>query len=68
MDDLVYEILWKLEEVKRTKKAKAFFEELSVLEEAANQGSIAIDEGKIAGGNCSRRQNHFERNFAFHCN
>jgi uncharacterized protein YpbB len=33
MDELVYEILWKLEEVKRTKKAKAFFEELTVLEE-----------------------------------
>jgi len=33
MDDLVYEILWKLEEVKRIKKVKAFYEELLVLEE-----------------------------------
>lgn len=33
MDNLVHEILWKLEEVKRTKKVKAFYEELIVLEE-----------------------------------
>lgn len=33
MDELVYEILWKLEEVKRIKKVKGFYEELLVLEE-----------------------------------
>lgn len=33
MDKLVQEILWKLEEIKRIKKAKAFFDELMVLEE-----------------------------------
>ena len=33
MDNLVREILWKLEEIKRVKKAKAFFDELMVLEE-----------------------------------
>ncbi|RZJ31556.1 MAG: helicase, partial [Flavobacterium sp.] len=33
MDNLVTEILWKQEEVSRIKKAKAFYEELSLLEE-----------------------------------
>ena len=33
LDGLVYEILWKLEEIKRMKKHKAIFEELMVLEE-----------------------------------
>lgn len=33
MDHLVTELLWKLEEVKRIKKVKAFYDELSVLEE-----------------------------------
>jgi hypothetical protein len=33
MDDLVFEILWKIEEINRTKKAKAYFEELALLEE-----------------------------------
>ena len=32
-DELVYKILWKLEEVKRLKKHKAIFEELMLLEE-----------------------------------
>ena len=33
MDNLVTEVLWKLEEVKRMKKAKAFYEEIALLEE-----------------------------------
>ena len=32
VDNLVYEILWKIETVKRTKKAKAFYDELVILE------------------------------------
>ncbi|HLF51541.1 helix-turn-helix domain-containing protein, partial [Flavobacterium sp.] len=47
MDELVYEILWKLEEVKRTKKAKAFFEELSVLEEMQIKAVLQLMKAKL---------------------
>jgi hypothetical protein len=33
MDSAVYDILWKIEEVKRAKKAKAYYDELVLLEE-----------------------------------
>ncbi|UUC46314.1 helix-turn-helix domain-containing protein [Flavobacterium cerinum] len=33
MDELVFELYWKIEEIKRLKKVKSFFEELSELEE-----------------------------------
>ncbi|MET0759302.1 MAG: helix-turn-helix domain-containing protein, partial [Flavobacterium sp.] len=47
MNELVYEILWKLEEVKRTKKAKAFFEELSVLEEMQIKAVLQLMKAKL---------------------
>jgi len=47
MDDLVFEILWKLEEVKRTKKAKAFFEELSELEELQTKAVLRLMKAKL---------------------
>ena len=46
MDELVYGILWKLEEVKRTKKAKAFFEELLVLEELQTKAVLQLFKAK----------------------
>lgn len=46
MDDLVYGILWKLEEIKRTKKAKAFFEELLVLEELQTKAVLQLFKAK----------------------
>jgi hypothetical protein len=41
MDDLVFEILWKIEEVKRIKKVKAFYDELIVLEELQTKAVYA---------------------------
>ena len=46
MDELVYEILWKLEEVKRIKKAKAFYEELLVLEEMQIKAVLRLLKAK----------------------
>ncbi len=46
LDNLVHEILWKLEEVKRVKKAKAFFEELLVLEEAQTKAVLQLMKTK----------------------
>lgn len=42
MDELVSSILWKLEEINRTKKAKAFFEELLVLEELQTKAVLQL--------------------------
>lgn len=42
LDDMVSAILWKLEEIKRTKKAKAFFEELMVLEELQTKAVLQL--------------------------
>ena len=47
MDELVYEILWKLEEVKRMKKAKTFFEELIVLEEIQIKSVVRMMKAKM---------------------
>ncbi len=47
MDDLVYEILWKLEEVKRIKKVKAFYDELSVLEELQIKAVLRLMKAKL---------------------
>ena len=47
MDELVDAILWKLEEVKRTKKAKAFFEELSVLEDLQIKAVLQLMKAKL---------------------
>jgi uncharacterized protein YpbB len=47
MDDLVFEILWKLEEVKRVKKVKAFYEELSALEELQTKAVLRLMKAKL---------------------
>ena len=47
MDDLVFEILWKVEEVKRLKKAKAFYDELMVLEELQTKAVLRLMKVKL---------------------
>ena len=47
MDDLVFEILWKIEEVKRIKKAKMFYEELLVLEEVQTKAVLRLMKAKL---------------------
>jgi len=47
MDNLVFEILWKLEEVKRIKKAKAFHDELIVLEELQIKAILRLMKAKL---------------------
>lgn len=46
MDKLVWQILWKIEEIKRVKKAKAFFEELVVLEELQTKAVLQLFKAK----------------------
>jgi len=47
MDNSVYDILWKLEEVKRVKKSKAYFEELLVLEELQIKAVLQLMKAKL---------------------
>jgi uncharacterized protein YpbB len=47
MDNLVAEILWKLEEVQRLKKAKAYYEELLVLEELQIKAVLRLMKAKL---------------------
>ena len=47
MDNGVYDILWKLEEVKRVKKAKAYYEELLVLEELQIKAVLQLMKAKL---------------------
>ena len=47
MDNAVYDILWKLEEVKRVKKSKAYFEELLVLEELQIKAVLQLMKAKL---------------------
>jgi len=47
MDELVYEILWKLEEVKRTKKAKQFYDELIDLEDLQVKAILRLMKAKL---------------------
>ncbi|MCX8473419.1 MAG: helix-turn-helix domain-containing protein, partial [Sediminibacterium sp.] len=47
LDNLVFEILWKIEEVKRLKKAKLFFEELVVLEELQTKAVLQLMRAKL---------------------
>ncbi|MFV8357042.1 helix-turn-helix domain-containing protein [Flavobacterium sp. XS1P32] len=47
MDYLVFEILWKIEEVKRIKKAKMFYEELIVLEEVQTKAVLRLMKAKL---------------------
>ncbi|MFT3794490.1 helix-turn-helix domain-containing protein [Flavobacterium sp.] len=74
MDHLVSEILWKLEEVKRTKKAKAFFEELLVLEELQTKAVLQLLKAKklmetiVSGEEISKENLHTSeiRNYRNH--
>lgn len=47
MDSLVHETLWKIEEVKRVKKAKAYFEELTLLEELQTRAVLRMMKAKL---------------------
>ena len=47
MDNLVSEILWKIEEVKRIKKVKSFYEELSVLEDLQTRAILRLMKAKL---------------------
>lgn len=42
MDELVFELYWKIEEIKRLKKVKAFFEELSEIEEIQTNAVLRL--------------------------
>ncbi len=47
MDNLVYEILFKLEEVKRIKKVKAYYDELLVLEELQIKAILRLMKARL---------------------
>ena len=47
LDNLVYEILWKLEEVKRIKKVKAYYDELLVLEELQIKAVLRLMKARL---------------------
>jgi hypothetical protein len=47
MDNLVFELLWKLEEVKRMQKAKAFYNELVVIEELQIKAVLRLMKAKL---------------------
>lgn len=47
MNNLVGEILWKIEEIKRMKKAKAYFDELVALEELQTNAVLQLMKSKL---------------------
>ena len=47
MDELVFEILWKIEEIQRSKKAKAYYEELVVLEDSQTKAVLQLMKAKL---------------------
>ncbi|MBC7641892.1 MAG: AAA family ATPase [Flavobacterium sp.] len=47
MDNLVYEILWKIEEVQRTKNVKQFYEELLTLEDLQTKAVMRLMKAKL---------------------
>ncbi len=47
MDELVFEILWKIEEVQRSKKAKAYYDELVVLEDWQTKAVLQLMKAKL---------------------
>jgi uncharacterized protein YpbB len=47
MDNLVFEILWKIEEIKRLKKSKTFYDELMVLEELQTKAVLRLMKAKL---------------------
>jgi hypothetical protein len=64
MDNLVSEILWKIEEVKRIKKVKFFYEELLVLEDLQTRAILRLMKAKLliktiaAGETISKEKEH----------
>lgn len=66
MDKLVYEILWKIEEVKQMKKAKSYFEELLLLEELQTKAVLRMMKAKLlietvaSGAEISKESLHSE--------
>jgi hypothetical protein len=62
MDSILYDVLWKIEEVKRIKKAKTLFDELSVLEEVQIKAVFKLMKAKllvktIASGDIISKEN-----------
>ena len=62
MDSILYDVLWKIEEVKRIKKAKMLFDELSVLEEVQIKAVFRLMKAKllvktIASGDVISKEN-----------
>lgn len=47
LDSMVYEIIWKIEEVKRIKKVKAYYEELLELEELQIKAVLRLMKAKL---------------------
>ena len=47
LDELVFELLWKIEEVKRSKKVKGFYEELIALEELQTKAILQLMKAKL---------------------
>jgi uncharacterized protein YpbB len=47
MDDLVFEILWKVEEVKRQQKAKTYFDELMILDDIQTKAVLRLMKAKL---------------------
>jgi len=47
MDQLVYEVLWKIEEVKRMKKGKAFYDELLILDDLQTKAVLQLMKAKL---------------------
>jgi len=47
LDNLVYEIYWKLEEVQRIKKVKAYYDELLVLEDIQTKAVLRLMKAKL---------------------
>ncbi|MCL9809964.1 helix-turn-helix domain-containing protein [Flavobacterium luminosum] len=47
LDDMVYKVLWKLEEVKRAQKAKTLFDELTFLEEIQVKSVLRLMKAKL---------------------
>lgn len=47
MDQLLYEILWKIEEVKRLKKARSFYDELVILDDLQTKAILQLMKAKL---------------------
>ncbi|KFF19521.1 helix-turn-helix domain-containing protein [Flavobacterium hydatis] len=47
MDDLVYELLYKIEEIQRLKKVKAFYDELVLLEELQTKAVLRLMKARL---------------------